>query len=339
MIRPTKHDEIKIWSEVIYNPDNKLIQDISSDWISYRKIFMDKLAELFYKDIQRTRHLYISSFSFKKDFYKLSEEEKSVWYDYVLEIPIKLRSLNFFIRPYKDFCRTCLIPYNELELMAQVDHENYFKKLISDKSASGFIKDAETVSAHFHDLPEKRKRFYIELNHLIPVELKKIGYEIMRIEEISEINEKVVLRLAKAIHSRYLHEMRKQKNGTKKGYHASGFFNPGNSGSSEFSDFEDLPEEIKHSNLDNAYHIPTKLLSIGYVISHVQKGYKPIALRLNDEETETMARVEHIRWCWDKILNGWIYGNVKDSRKKTHPAIIPYEDLNQRRKRTVNLSD
>ncbi|MCX6328608.1 MAG: hypothetical protein NTZ85_03700, partial [Bacteroidia bacterium] len=109
MIQLTKHDEIKIWSEVIYNPDNKLIQDISSDWISYRKIFIDKLAELFYKDIQRTKHLYISPFSFKKDLDKLSEEEKSVWYDYVLEIPKKLRSLNLFIRPYKDFCRTCLI--------------------------------------------------------------------------------------------------------------------------------------------------------------------------------------------------------------------------------------
>jgi serine phosphatase RsbU (regulator of sigma subunit) len=332
MIQQIKHNEIQIWSEVIYNPDNKLIQDISSNWVHYRKIFMDKLAELFYKDIQRSRHLYTAPFSFKNDFDKLSEEEKSVWYDYVLEIPKKLRSLNLFIRPYRDFCRTCLIPYNELELMAQVDHENYFKKLVSDKSVPGFKKYAEPFPAHFHDLPEKRKRFYIELNHLIPVGLKKIGFEIMRIEEISEINEKIVLKLAKAIHSRYQHEVRKQKTGQEKGFHTFGFFNPGNSGSSEFSDFEDLPEEIKHSNLDNAYHIPTKLLSIGYVISRVQKGYKPIALRLNEEETEIMAKVEHIRWCWDKILNGWIYGNVKDSRKKTHPAIIPYEDLSESEK-------
>ncbi len=40
-----------------------------------------------------------------------------------------------------------------------------------------------------------------------------------------------------------------------------------------------------------------------------------------------MARVEHIRWSWDRRLNGWIYGNVKDNANKIHPGLIPFEEL------------
>ena len=69
-------------------------------------------------------------------------------------------------------------------------------------------------------------------------------------------------------------------------------------------------------------HIPTKLLSIGYKIRPVKKGFKSVTLHLNEAETETMAAVEHIRWSWDKRLNGWIYGNLKDNSNKIHPGLI-----------------
>ena len=97
-------------------------------------------------------------------------------------------------------------------------------------------------------------------------------------------------------------------------------------------DFDDLQDEIKYSNIDNAVHIPTKLLSIGYKIRKVKKGFKPFALHLNQEEIETMARVEHIRWAWEKRLNGWSYGKVKDDIRKTHPSLIPYDQLSESEK-------
>ena len=68
-------------------------------------------------------------------------------------------------------------------------------------------------------------------------------------------------------------------------------------------------------------------MSIGYKIRQVKKGYKPFALHLNEEEVETMARVEHIRWSWEKRLNGWTFGKAKDDIKKTHPSLIPYDQL------------
>jgi serine phosphatase RsbU (regulator of sigma subunit) len=138
----------------------------------------------------------------------------------------------------------------------------------------------------------------------------------------------MIKKLARAIHSRYLHEIRNQ-NVKAEDYI---FYNPGNSQNEYVSEFDDLPDEIKFSNIDNAVHIPTKLLSIGYKIRQVKKGFKSFALHLNEEEIETMARVEHMRWSWEKRLNGWTFGINKDDIKKTHPSLIPYEQLSESEK-------
>jgi len=53
---------------------------------------------------------------------------------------------------------------------------------------------------------------------------------------------------------------------------------------------------------------------------------------LNDKEIETMARVEHLRWSWEKRLNGWTFDNIKDEKKKTHPSLIPYSELSESEK-------
>ena len=148
-----------------------------------------------------------------------------------------------------------------------------------------------------------------------------------RTEEVPEITTTMVKKLAKAIHSRYIHEMTKRDPGSMKDSHVSWFYNAADTESGNNVRFEDLPEDIRSSNLDNAFHIPTKLLSAGYRIRPVRKGFKPATLRLSEQEIETMARVEHLRWCRDKIMNGWVYGEKQNSRKKTHPSIIPYEDL------------
>jgi serine phosphatase RsbU (regulator of sigma subunit) len=336
MIRQIIKNEIKEWSEVVFSPDGQFIQDISSNWIEYKKVFIDHIAESLYEDLRRERDLFISPFALDKEFRKLNEEEKSPWYEYATEIPGKLRSLNLFIRQYKDFCMTCLITDKDVEKLARHDHDCYYGKRTSDNRKYGTTlntaRKTDPLLVSYQELPERQKRFYLELNYLLPVQLKKIGYEIIRPEEIAEINEKMVRKLARAIHSRYLHEIRKQQTGTGKDSPLSGFHYSGNVKDKEFPDFEELPEEIKYSNIDNAYHIPTKLLSIGYKIRPVGKGFKPVALHLNEEEIETMARVEHIRWSWDKRLNGWRFGKIKNNLNRTHPGLITYEELQESEK-------
>lgn len=36
---------------------------------------------------------------------------------------------------------------------------------------------------------------------------------------------------------------------------------------------------------------------------------------------------QHNAWMEDKIKDGWTYGKIKDPAKKTHPCIVPFEEL------------
>jgi hypothetical protein len=41
---------------------------------------------------------------------------------------------------------------------------------------------------------------------------------------------------------------------------------------------------------------------------------------------------QHQGWLNDKIGNGWVYGDVKDSDAKTHPCLVPYDELPEEQK-------
>lgn len=322
MDQQTEEKEIKDWTSVLYCPGNDILNQIYADWPGFRIKLILESAENFYTDIRRIQHLLTPPVDLKKDFSELTNDEKLPWLDFASALPSKLRTLNLFIRPWKEFCRTCLITDNDLEKLAAKDHRDIFsKKLLPRRSL-----------IPFQFLTDAEKRFYIELNHLIPPVFKKAGYELVRPEEISEISDVLIRKFARAIHSRYQHESKRKGPVSKKSFYMP-WIRPGSNAGNEYtSDFDDLPVDIQSSNLDNAYHIPTKLLAIGYKIRPVRKGFEASTLHLSEEEIETMAKVEHIRWCWDKILNGWFYGELKDTRKKIHPGIIPYEDLEESEK-------
>jgi serine phosphatase RsbU (regulator of sigma subunit) len=335
MTEIAKKDILK-WADIIFKPDKEFREEISHLWQEYKKSFIDQVAESLYNDLRRSSSLFISPYKFDREFSSLSISDKSAWFYCASRIPEKLKLLNLFIRPYIDFCRTCIITEKEIESLARFDHEYYCRKQSSKgwKAGRSMDNEAKTDPAlvSFRRLGEERKRFYLELNYSIPSQLKKIGYEIIRPEEEAEIDMVMIRKLARAIHSSYILRMRNPAIEDKDRLNISLFHNPGEKENNLVTDFEDLPDDIKYSNKDNAYHIPTKLLSVGYKIRHVQKGYKPVALHLNKQEIETMARVEHIRWSWDKRLNGWIYGKTRDSENKTHPGLLPYEILSESEK-------
>jgi serine phosphatase RsbU (regulator of sigma subunit) len=336
MVRNSKSVDISKWTDVIFEADKELIQKNSEDPTDYKKKFVVPIAENLYADMRRARVLITAPFTFNKVFSRLPEEEKKIWYNYAESIPEKLRSLNLYIRPFNEYCATCIITDEDIEKLACLDHDIFSPAAFPEEITKGKTQKAGKKTAlsqvSFKNLPGARKWFFKELNFLIPPQLKKIGYEIVRPEEVSEINPILIRKLARAIHSRYLQEMRTHDNGDARDLNNSVFHYPGDSGNQYLTDFENLPDDIKYSNKDNAFHIPTKLLSIGYKIRPVKKGFKAVTLHLNDAETETMASVEHIRWSWDKRLNGWIYGTVKDNLNKIHPGLIPYQELSESEK-------
>lgn len=42
---------------------------------------------------------------------------------------------------------------------------------------------------------------------------------------------------------------------------------------------------------------------------------------------ELMAKNVHDIWAEGRIADGWKYGQKRDDRLKTHPCLVPYEEL------------
>jgi serine phosphatase RsbU (regulator of sigma subunit) len=294
-----KKTDLRKWGSIISDPGESLSKTRELDFQTLKSKLIFPLAESLYEDIRRSGIKVFYPFIIINEFGSLSEQDQKIWIRFISRIPEKFRSLNLTIRLRTDFFRTCIITDEEISKLALTDRRNYSHE--KDKIQSTKASDQENEID-----------FYRELNYLIPCQLKKAGYEIVRPAEDHAIDNILIKKLARAIHSRYRQETRKN--------------NPG--GNIEYAvDFDDLPEEIRYSNLDNASHISTKLLAIGYRIRPVEKGFKPVTLHLNSNEIETMAQIEHLRWSWDKRLNGWVQGSIRDNTKKTHPGLVPYSQL------------
>ena len=46
-----------------------------------------------------------------------------------------------------------------------------------------------------------------------------------------------------------------------------------------------------------------------------------------DFDLSTTPEEIHEKWMDKKLEDGWIYGEIKDEVEKTHPCIVPYEEL------------
>ena len=71
-----------------------------------------------------------------------------------------------------------------------------------------------------------------------------------------------------------------------------------------------------------------------------QKKYTPQPIDLSEVKlpddllvlTEQLARNIHEVWAQSRVSQGWKYGVKRDDDLKTHPGIVPYEDLTEQEK-------
>lgn len=62
---------------------------------------------------------------------------------------------------------------------------------------------------------------------------------------------------------------------------------------------------------------------------------KGVEFRLNNPDGGHDA--QHNSWMQEKINDGWIYGEIKDAEKKTHPCIVPFEQLSEFQRKKDSL--
>jgi hypothetical protein len=90
-----------------------------------------------------------------------------------------------------------------------------------------------------------------------------------------------------------------------------------------------LPENLKESNRQQAFHIREKLRIIKCDISP-KIYWKPKEFLFSNEEVDLLARLEHQRWMKEKIDQGWVYApGEKDPMKKppTNPNLLEWDML------------
>lgn len=50
------------------------------------------------------------------------------------------------------------------------------------------------------------------------------------------------------------------------------------------------------------------------------------------ELSEKLARHVHNTWMAGRIADGWVWGEERNDELKTHPCIVPYEELSEEEK-------
>jgi len=115
--------------------------------------------------------------------------------------------------------------------------------------------------------------------------------------------------LAKAIHNDYIAERKKKKQQIKVA-----------------EKFEDLDESARYSNLRQAMNIGKKLQKIGFML--VNKDAEGMAIpKLDEDEVDAYAIMEHDDWMQGKLRDGWTYDSVRDDATKKHDCLVSWDEL------------
>lgn len=310
-----KQISISEWGKIIYNNKNLPID--------YNEL-NDKLLVSFSGEYERIIPEYSTT-----GYYGNLEDFIN---DFLNNIPEKLEKLQLKIRPWLEKFYSCIITDEEVNLLATHEHFRWVNKMYSDgwtydESLNPAAKTHPDLTG-FSNLDNKKQKFYRELIYTIPVVLNRCGFEVYKPAEQGFIKNDLIENLARAIHERYRILMREMDDKAKSEsiYEKSYIVNVYNR--QYFSlEYDQLPNDIKSSNIDSAYHIATKLLSIGYTIKETDRTTTQTLLFPGDTEIETMAKMEHERWAWEKRLKGFSYGKTRNDALKKHPCLVPYHEL------------
>jgi hypothetical protein len=92
--------------------------------------------------------------------------------------------------------------------------------------------------------------------------------------------------------------------------------------------WEQLPEELRESNLRQADHIVAKLAAAGYDIAPL-RDWDAKDFAFAPDEVERMAQMEHARWMSERLAAGWTYApGPKDPERRTNPFLLkPWDEL------------
>lgn len=90
--------------------------------------------------------------------------------------------------------------------------------------------------------------------------------------------------------------------------------------------WEELREEIRESNRQQADHIALKLRAIGCKLVKASEPGEPIE-KFEWKEIELLAPVEHKRWSAERWLAGWRYGTPTNKLQRINENLVDWDAL------------
>ena len=93
--------------------------------------------------------------------------------------------------------------------------------------------------------------------------------------------------------------------------------------------WDEIGEDLRHANVEQADHMLFKLRCLGYRIEKTAGTAEPPPFSFTAQEIESLARLEHARWFAERESVGWKYGKVRINELKQSPAMVPYDELSE----------
>lgn len=90
----------------------------------------------------------------------------------------------------------------------------------------------------------------------------------------------------------------------------------------------DLAESYRSATRSQADHVVAKLRALGWhaTVSGDASAEAP-APAAGELLLEQMASQEHVRWCRERWLSGWVFDARRNDAEQRHDALVPYEQL------------
>lgn len=127
----------------------------------------------------------------------------------------------------------------------------------------------------------------------------------------ANIGDDLVETLARASHNRYVAQ--RLADGAVRG------------GSVAMRAWEELPEDRRTANREQAMDIGRKLARIGCLLAPRSEATQDFGF--HSGEVELLAELEHVRWVAERRRSGWAHGDTRDETARKHPDLVPWSEL------------
>ena len=96
--------------------------------------------------------------------------------------------------------------------------------------------------------------------------------------------------------------------------------------SGELKDWNNLSEDFRESNRQQAAHINIKLRAVGIAITDVSDS-RPAIMEFEKAIFDVLAELEHDRWVAERKVNNWKFGETTDKPNRINKNLVDWEPL------------